>query len=508
MDIVKIEQLNIIPQDDIGRHLYQEHKKALEILSGEKNALKDLSEDDLEYLLRQFQVTADFIPASEGFMKNVKRRFPDKQANFTIQNFLTWHFIDAVLLTYFKDIERFNKFKECAVTDIDMIFVNALEKMLSCISEYSMDEIRYMYFIDTVPKLLPYYHFYKTKKEDTEKILDKITGSRNGANEVPIEALYASQLVFHYNVLMKMHIQNVLQKRKSKYGASPYKMNEDYYGNIVYNGFRGLYKPLEKGSIEVKKIDDIDDISYYFENRRNAYNTLSISDELRGAYINNKLVGVIGIKEVGITNIHVDGDYRLKGVATALIESVLNDMPFIGIVPFGDALGFVKRVSKYSKKLNKGIITLETLNGKLFKKRDISNLKIVDGSELPMEIVSDQFKRYLDENYRDKTLSVKNAIIDNLVVGYIIYDKKERNIAVLEVDADYRQCGIGTKLLESVVDYNIWCTDIAKTGILFWFGKGVVDGYKVYLCNSEKRLKKFAKEKGIDTKAIPKMHLS
>lgn len=507
-----IEKLNIVPQDDIGTFLYEDHKKALEILSNKKNTLQKINDEELNYILKQFQSTAEFIPASQDFMKNVKKTFKEKQVNFTIQNYLTWHFIDSVLLSYFtNNEERFNKFKECAVTELDMIFVDALDKMLKCVSDYSMDEIRYMYFVDTVPKLLPYYHYYVTKKEDNEKMLDKIVKSRNGANNVPIEALYAYQLVFQRNFLMRMHIQNVIASRKSQYGASPYKLNEEYYGNIVYKGYKGLYKPLEKGDIVIKKIKNIKDIDYYFKNRHNAFSILSSSDDLRGAYINNTLVGVMGILNGNVNNIHVDGDYRLKGVAKSLIKDFLKDISHLCIIPIGDSLSFVKKISKYVKKNNMGIITLETLTKEELNKDDIKhNTTIINSNESPLSIVGEQFKDYINKyqlEHPDSNLNVKVAVLNNIVIGHIIFDKKERKIVVLEVDSKYKNSGIGNKLLNSVVDYNIWNAEIGKTGILFWFGKGLINGYTVYLCNSEKRLNKFSKENKIKQQIIPTMHI-
>ena len=278
-----IDKLNIVPQDDIGAIIYEDHKLALEILSGNEKVAQKIDDEELEFVFKQFQSTAEFIPASQQFMKNVKKTFKDKQINFTIQNYLTWHFIDAVLLSYFNsDEERFKKFKECAVTELDMIFVEALSKMLKCTSDYTIDEIRYMYFVDTVPKLLPYYHYYVTTKEENERMLDKIVESRNGANNTPIEALYAYQLVFQNNFLMRMHIQNVIASKKAQYGASAYKLNEEQCGNILYRGYKGLFKSLKKGDIVVEKIHDINDVKDYFTNRHNAYSLLSSSDELRG----------------------------------------------------------------------------------------------------------------------------------------------------------------------------------------------------------------------------------
>lgn len=67
--------------------------------------------------------------------------------------------------------------------------------------------------------------------------------------------------------------------------------------------------------------------------------------------------------------------------------------------------------------------------------------------------------------------------------------------------------GVGSKLLESVIDYNIWKADIAQSGVLFWFGKGISHEGSVYLCTSKKRLNKFAKSENIKNEVIPRMYL-
>lgn len=501
MTMPTIEELNLKISDDIGGHLFNEHKIALDLLSGRKGRM---NESEIKYYLYNLQDISNFIPASQEFMSNVKRVFKEQQANFTIQNYLTWHYIDSILLTYFNDTERFNKFKECASTDLDMIFVNALEKMLQCVSEYSVDEIRYMYFVDTIPKLLPFFHFYKTSKLDTEKYLDTIVETRTGANKVPIEALQASLFVFRRNVLMRMHVENVLRKRKSAFGASSNELNNP---DILYRGYNGLIKPLEQGPISIKNIRNISDISSYFENRRNAYNLLYPSDTIKAAYINNTIVGVMGTRNNIITTIHVDGDYRYKGIAKALLNSFLDNKEFLTALPVGDSMSFIKKVGKYSKKLNKAVITKETLNEHITKTMDISTLHIIDSDEPALNVAGEQFKKYIIDNFNTSELSVKQAFLGDTNVGYIIYDKNNRIIVAMEVKPEFRGQGIGTKLLDKIVDYNIWTTDIAGSGVVFWLGKGVTSGYKVYLCSSDKRLKKFAKENHIDTKAVPKMHL-
>ena len=86
--------------------------------------------------------------------------------------------------------------------------------------------------------------------------------TRTGANKVPIEALQASLFVFRRNVLMRMHVENVLRKRKSAFGASSNELNNP---DILYRGYNGLIKPLEQGPISIKNIRNISDISSYFE---------------------------------------------------------------------------------------------------------------------------------------------------------------------------------------------------------------------------------------------------
>ena len=232
---------------------------------------------------------------------------------------------------------------------------------------------------------------------------------------------------------------------------------------------------------------------------------------MSGAYIEDTLVGVMGIINGNVNNIHVDGDYRLRGVAKALIKDFLKDMSHLCIIPVGDSLNFVKKVSKYVKKHNMGVITLETLEKNDFNNSNTKDsTTITNSDENPLDICGKQFKDYVKKYQSEHTenpLSVKVAVLKGNVIGHIIFDKKEKKILVLEVDSEYKNCGIGNKLLNSVVDYNVWSTEIGETGVLFWFGKGTINGYTVYLSSSEKRLNKFCKENKIKQQIAPTMHI-
>ena len=104
------------------------------------------------------------------------------------------------------------------------------------------------------------------------------------------------------------------------------------------------------------------------------------------------------------------------------------------------------------------------------------------------------------------SLSVKEAKIEDERIGYIIFDKNEKKIAVIEVYDKYSNMGIGKMILNSVLDYNVWSADIAKTGVLFWAGKGVISGSIVYLSKSDSKLEQFTKKNKIITSA-PQFHI-
>lgn len=502
VDFNLVKTLNPLAEDTARLH-----KKAFHIL--ETGNVQGYEEDEAEYYLNQVQSLAEYIPASEQFMKNVKRRFKG-EINFTIQNYLTWHHIDAILITYFKTGDRFEKFRECAVTELDNIFVDSLEKLIQN-NDLSIDQLRYAYFVHALPRMLKYFYYYNKSQEEIEKDFEILTKSQRGAQELDITSLYAMQsITYETDMFLHMHVQRILANRKSQYGALPHKINQQRYGNILYKGITGQYKDLEKGEVIIKEINSLSDEKDYFKDRQNAYRLLTLikDSKIKGAYINNYMVGVVGYTEQAITNIHVDGDYRLKGISKKLLLAILDEKPGIGITPVGDSLEYVKRISKYISSKNQGLITKETLLKEYSKKETPRDLKIEDSTESCINLVSEQFKKYLTKNYNITDLSVKVATIDSTIVGYIAFNKKDKKIALLEVCKNYSGLGIGDKLLKSVVDYNIWRADVAATGLLFWYGKGINDNTgTVYLCSSQKRLNKFAKDNNIKNECIPRMYI-
>lgn len=513
MDILKLTKpdmdFNLVKGlNPLAKETARIHNEAFKIL--ETGNVQNYEEGEAEYYLNQIQSLAEYIPASEQFMKNVKRRFKDKQINFTIQNYLTWHHIDAILITYFKTGDRFEKFKECAVTELDNIFVDSLEKLIQN-NDLSTDQLRYAYFVHTLPRMLRYFYYYTKNQEQIDKDFETLTKSERGAQQLDITTLYAMQsITYETDIFLHMHVQRILEKRKSQYGALPHKINQHRYGNILYKGITGQYKDLEKGEVIIKEIKSLSDEKEYFKDRQNAYKLLTIveNSKIKGAYINNCMVGVVGYTEKAITNIHVDGDYRLKGISKKLLLAILDEQPAIGITPIGDSFEYVKKISKYVSKNNQGLITKETLLKKPSKKEIPTNFKIEDSTESCINLASEQFKKYLTDNYDLTKLSVKVATINSIKIGYIAFDKKDKKIVLLEVSKDYNGLGIGDKLVKSVVDYNIWKADIASTGLLFWYGKGVTDDTgTVYISSSQKRLNKFAKDNNIKHDCIPKMYI-
>lgn len=486
----------------IGREIFRDHTKAINLIEKGK---PNLNQDDI-FALKQFQTSLEFIPASDAFMKKVKKVFNDKQINFTIQNYLTWHYIDSILLTFFKTGDRFEKLKACAVTDVDDIFIQGLEFMLS-LKDMTMDEIRFEYFKFIGPKYLPYLYFYN--KTDDEIAEDLKILYEKAPNTLDVTTEYALQLLLTQAPQYHFMLQTSLAARKSKFGALPTKLNEQYFGNILYKGLTGQFKPMEKGEIIVKHIARIDDIKSYFNNRRNAYQMLSERNiKINAAYINGVVVGVIGFREQNgtVVNIHVDGDYRYKGIAKKLLAETVKQTHILTVIPVGDSLDFVKRISKYDKRRNIGIVTLDTLEGSFEKKDYPKGITIRDSEIKPIDIVSNTFKSYLEKNYNLDSLSVKEAKIEDERIGYIIFDKNEKKIAVIEVYDKYSNMGIGKMILNSVLDYNVWSADIAKTGVLFWAGKGVISGSIVYLSKSDSKLKQFTKKNKIIT-SVPQFHI-
>lgn len=493
--------------NQFAREISKTHKKALDMLKA--GNINKYNKEEAEYALDQLQTLAEHVPASEQFMKNVRKVFTDPQMNFTIQNFLTWHHIDSLLITYFRNPDRFEKFKSCAVTELDDIFVDSLERLIVN-TDLSVDQLRYAYFVHTMPKLLKYMYFYNKTDDEIENDYNIIHSSRNGMEKLDIESLYALQLVtYNVNPMLHLVLQDRLMAKKSKFGASPTKMNKNLYGNIMYKGLTGQYKDLEKGEIIVKNIKSLDDEIDYFKKRKNCYELMSCIEDAKykGAYINNVLIGVVGYTDGSVVNIHVDGDYRMKGVSRKLLESILNECSVLGVTPVGDSLDYIKRISKYDKSKNKGIVTLETLKGD-FVKRDLpASFRIEDYNEGCESLVSSNFEKYFNDNYNKNEIETKVAIVEEKIVGYIAFDRKNHKIALIEVESAYSGMGIASKLLASVVDYNVWQADLGKTGVLFWFGRGINHNGKVYVCSSRKRLNKYAKENGIKNETVPRMYI-
>lgn len=501
VELEKVKDLNLF-----ASALYESHKIGLDILK--EGSIENYSKEEAEFGLKQLQASMEYIPASEKFMQNVKRTFKDPQANFTIQNYLTWHHIDSILITYFKNKERLEKLRKCAVTEIDNIFVDSLEKLVSN-TDLTTDQLRYAYFVWTVPRLLRYLYFYNISEEKLRKDCEIISSGMYAMENMPIESLYALQLVtYNEDPMMHFMVQQVLGKRKSKYGAMPNKINEERYGNILYKGLTGQYKDLEKGDIKVRDIKSLDDEKEYFKDRRNAYNLLSFEGvKIKGGYINDKMVGVIGYSNGKILNIHVDGDYRFKGVSKKLIEAALEEEEILLIAPIGDALDYVKRMSKYDKNKNMGLITKETVKGKFKKKELPLGLKVTDYDGPVTDLVSDRFKDYFNKTYSVENVRTKVAVLKDEIVGYIAYDKKNKIIAVIEVDRKVSGMGIASKLLESVIDYNIWTADVGQSGVLFWFGRGIMKDGSVFVSTSKQRLRQYAKSNNIDIDFVPRMHM-
>lgn len=495
-----LEQINSSKINEMGLQILQDHTNAIRLLYEEKS---DLTPQDI-FTLKQYQTALEFIPASNEFMRNVKRTFNDKQINFTIQNYITWHYIDSILLTFFRNTDRLNKFKACAVTEIDNIFIEGLEFMLS-LKDKTMDEIRFNYLKFMGVKFLPHLYFYNKTDDEVANDLNKLY--ERGPNAQDIVTEYSLLLLLmqapEYHFMLKL----CLEQRKCKFGASPVKLNEQYFGNILYKGLTGQFKPLEKGEIIVKNISKIKDIEHYFANRQNAYKMLSKEGVIvNAAYINDTVVGVVGYENNTIINVHVDGDYRNKGVAKKLISSVLEKTDIVIVTPIGDSLDFIKRVSKYNNKKNIGVITKETLQGKCEKKDYPKGITIKDFNGNPLDIVSDTFKEYLVKNYDVDSLSVKEATIENNRIGYIIYDKANKKVAVIEMYDEYSNMGIGNMLLKSIIDYNVWSADIAKTGLAFWINKGIISGATVYFSKSDSKLHSFAKKNKIAS-TYPQFHI-
>lgn len=502
VDFDKVGKLN-----QFAREMTKFFDKAFDMIN--TGDVKKYDREEAEFYLDQLLTVTECVPASEEFMKNVKKVFKDKQANFTIQNFLTWHHIDATLIGYFRNPERFEKFKSCAVTEIDAIFVDAMEKLIEE-TDLSVDQLRYAYFIYTIPKLLKYYYFFNKTEEEIEEDYETIRATRSGMSKLDLNSLYALQLIT-YNVNPMLHIvlQDRIAKRKSIYDALPTKINKGRYGNILYKGLTGQYKDLEKGDVEVRDIKSLGDIADYFEDRINAYRIIESVEgaKLKGAYINNVLVGVIAYTDRGIVNIHIDGDYRRKGISKKLLESVLKEYSVLGITPIGDSLEYVKRISKYDASRNQGVVTVDTLKGDYVKRELPNDFRIEDYEGDVTNLISDKFKNYFYEQYDVSEIQTKVAVSDNKIIGYISYDRKNKKIALIEVNEECSGMGVGSKLLESVINYNIWKADIAQSGVLFWFGKGISHEGSVYLCTSKKRLNKFAKSENIKNEVIPRMYL-
>lgn len=486
----------------IGAEMLICHNRAMELIEKEN---PNLTKDDF-FALNQYQSALEFIPASESFMKKVKKMFTDKQINYTIQNYLTWHYIDAILLSFFRVGDRLDRFKKCAVTEIDNIFVEGIEFMLS-LKDMTMDEIRFAYFKCIGHKYLPHFYFYNKSDKEIE---DEFSVLLNKApNSQSIETEYALQILFFNLPEYRFMLQESLSARKSRFGASPVKMNEKFFGNILFKGLTGQFKPLEKGDVQVKEISNLNDIKEYFVDRRNSYSLLSEKGvKVYAAHINNTVVGVIGYRENNrmVVNIHVDADYRNKGISKMLLAEVIKNTYILNVVPIGDSLDYVKRISKYDRRKNIGVITLETLSSKIEKRNYPKGISIKDSDISPLDVVSDNFKAYLNKNYDIDSLSVKEAKINDERLGYAIFDKEKKKIAVIEVSKNYSNMGIGKMILNSVLDYNIWSADIGKAGILFWVGKGEIDGSIIYLSKSDSKLAQFVKKNKIVNTA-PQYHI-
>lgn len=492
--------------NQFAREMSKSYRKAIDIL--ENGNLSKYKEEDAKEYLEELQLVTEFIPASDKFMSNVKKRFKDLQANFTIQNFLTWHHIDSILITYFKNNERLEKIKSCAVTEVDHIFVDALEKLVTN-TDLTVEQMRYAYFTHTIPKLLKHLYFYNKIEDEIIADYNIIHGSKNGMNKLSTETLFALlPITQNANPMLHFVLTHTVALRKTQYGALEMSPNERY-GNILYNGLTGQYKDIEKGEVVIRAIENIDNEKEYFKDRTNAYQLLTCGEGIKykGAYINDVLVGVIGYTPLNITNIHIDGNYRFKGISKKLINAALEECLILGIAPIGDSLDYVKKIGKYDKKRNQALITKETLNNNFEKRPLPSNFKIEEYKDSCKPLISDKFKKYFDENYKIKEIQTKIATVDDKLVGYIAYNKKEKKIALIEVNEEFQGMGIASKLLESVVDYNVWEAHIAVSGALFWFGRGLTKEGSVYICSSHKRLKQFAKQHNISDEPFPIMHI-
>ncbi|MFI3211342.1 MAG: GNAT family N-acetyltransferase [Peptostreptococcaceae bacterium] len=498
----EIDFSSISNMNQFAKRYEEIHSTALKILNG-------VSYDDIneKAYLFELELFLESIPASSKFRSNVNKRFLEGQINFTIQNFLTWHYVDSILLSYFNQNVRFDKLKECAVTEVDFLIVESLGYLLER-TDLSIDERRYCHLRYIAPKLVSSHYLYSKTDEEISNDYNKVNASKNASNSVSVDALSVFTLIAgEINPLLEIHLMKEGFKKNTKFGAcntSPNR-NED----ILYNGLKGLYMPLEKGEVVISDIDNLDSCGQYFINRRNAYLLMNVEGaKFKAAYLNKRLIGVVAFKENSIINIHVDGDYRLRGVAKALISDILKESYSIAIIPIGDSLDFVRRVGKYNKSKNMAIVTKDSLESNPIKKSTPKNLEIVNYlSNDYEELVSDTFKDYFNKNCKNEPIKIKVAVVGDEIVGYIMFDDINKKIILLEIANQFRNMSIGKKLIEEVIDDNIWSSDIAKTGALFWFGKGVNHKGTAYMSKKDTKLKKFMRKNNMVDEVVPIMYV-